>query len=237
MEAARKQVMDTFQRRTQEEFGRQDLATQQAIVERGLDPNSEAAQALMRANTQRQDLARQEAMSAAEQAAQGVQAQAYGQQVQTYQMPFQNMGAFMPFYQGQLDMLGQQRGFQQQERMAGVQAGYEAQAQQRAAEIQKVIAAKEQEYKQQLLAAGFTNEMAAMKAKQKADEALIKLQARLKPQGGGGAAAPNTYDKMLDAIMAGQGGAGGAGSPSTANVAIGAAGQALGDGLAQTITK
>jgi len=76
---ARENVMAEFNRRNQEEFGRQTQDVERQIVERGLDPTSEAADYLRRANTQRQDLARQEAMSAAEKAAYGVQETMYDQ--------------------------------------------------------------------------------------------------------------------------------------------------------------
>lgn len=76
---ARENVMAEFARRNQEEFGRQTQDVERQIVERGLDPTSEAADYLRRANTQRQDLARQEAMSAAEKAAYGVQETMYDQ--------------------------------------------------------------------------------------------------------------------------------------------------------------
>jgi hypothetical protein len=64
MDRARQNVMSQFERRNAEEFERQNVDVQRQIAERGLDPNSPAAQALMKQNTQRQDLARQEAMSA-----------------------------------------------------------------------------------------------------------------------------------------------------------------------------
>jgi|LakMenEpi03Aug12_release.lakeMendotaPanAssembly.Ray.scaffolds.fasta_scaffold01948_44 hypothetical protein len=101
MDRARQNVLSQFERRNQEEFARQNLATQQSIVERGLDPNSEAAQALMRANTQRQDLARQEAQSAAEQAAYSVQQQGFGQAYQSGMMPYEQFQAInAPFMAG-----------------------------------------------------------------------------------------------------------------------------------------
>lgn len=201
MEKARQNVMGQFERRTQEEFGRQNLATQQAIVERGLDPNSEAAQALMRANTQRQDLARQEAMSAAEQAAQGVQAQAYGQAAQTWGMPFQAMQAYMPFYQGQMGQIAQQTDAANKERQMALEAGYGQMSQQRAAEIESVLRAKNFEYEKQLRERGYTADAASLKAKAEYDKALVKLQARLRPPSGGGGANANPYESALDKLF------------------------------------
>jgi hypothetical protein len=109
MDRYRQNMMDQFNRQNQEEFQRQDVATQQQIAERGLDPSSPAAQALMKANTQRQDLARQEAMSAAEQGAYGVQEQAFGQAYKTAMSPYEQWGIL------------------QQPYMAGIQAQYQGQ--------------------------------------------------------------------------------------------------------------
>lgn len=239
MEKARQNVMGQFERRTQEEFGRQNLATQQAIVERGLDPNSEAAQALMRANTQRQDLARQEAMSAAEQAAQGVQAQAYGQAAQTWGMPFQAMQAYMPFYQGQMGQISQQTDAANRERQMALEAGYGQMSQQRAAQIESVLRATNFEYEKQLRERGYSADAAALKAKAEYDKALVKLQARLKPPGGGGGGNANAYESALDKLFLaelekqkgqGQG-------ASATNAAIGGFATGFGQGLGAGIAK
>lgn len=136
MERARQNVMSQFDRRNAEEFQRQDLATQQQIAERGLDPNSPAAQALMKQNTQRQDLARQEAMSSAEQAAMGVQQQMYGQAMSTATMPYEIFGsAFAPTY------------------MAGVGQAYGQQNAQQAQEYAKELAALQNKYSLQQIKA------------------------------------------------------------------------------------
>lgn len=87
MDRARQNVLSQFERRNAEQFGRERQSTQQAIVERGLDPNSPAAQAMMRDLNDREDRARQEAANAAEQAAYGVQEQAYKQAYQTALSP------------------------------------------------------------------------------------------------------------------------------------------------------
>lgn len=119
MERARQNVMSQFDRRNAEEFQRQDLATQQQIAERGLDPNSPAAQALMKQNTQRQDLARQEAMSSAEQAAMGVQQQMYGQAMSTATMPYEIYGStFAPTYMAGIGQAYGQQNLQQQQEYA-----------------------------------------------------------------------------------------------------------------------
>lgn len=117
MDRARQNVMGQFERRNAEEFERQNVDTQRQIVERGLDPNSPAAQALMRQNTQRQDLARQEAMSAAEQAASGVNQQMFNQFYQSNMMKPEMWQAYQQPYiagigaQYQQQQLGEQRAF------------------------------------------------------------------------------------------------------------------------------
>lgn len=98
MDRARQNVMGQFERRNAEEFERQNIDLQRQIAERGLDPNSPAAQALMKQNSQRQDLARQEAMSAAEQAASSVQQQMFGQAYQTGMMPYEQWQAIQQPY-------------------------------------------------------------------------------------------------------------------------------------------
>lgn len=135
MDRYRQSMMDQFNRRNQEEFQRQDIATQQQIAERGLDPNSPAAQALMKANTQRQDLARQEAMSAAEQGAYGVQQQAFGQAYQTAMSPYEQFGIL------------------QQPYMAGIQAQYGQQQLAQQQQYAKELAALENKYRLQQIRA------------------------------------------------------------------------------------
>lgn len=95
MDRYRQNVMSQFERRNQRQFEQQRLATQQQIAERGLDPASPAAQELMRQQNEREDLARQEAMSAAEQGAYGIQQQAFGQARETALMPGQIAGQFI----------------------------------------------------------------------------------------------------------------------------------------------
>jgi len=87
MERARQNVLGQFERRNQRQFEQQRTSLQQQIAERGLDPASPAAQELMRQQNEREDMARQEAMSAAEQAAYSVQQQGFGQAGQLAMMP------------------------------------------------------------------------------------------------------------------------------------------------------
>jgi len=105
MDRARQSVLSQFERRNAEQFGRERQSTQQAIAERGLDPNSPAAQAMVRDLNDREDRARQEAANAAEQAAYGVNAQAFGQAYKTALSPaeyFQSIQSpFVAGLQGQ----------------------------------------------------------------------------------------------------------------------------------------
>jgi hypothetical protein len=134
MERARQNVLGQFERRNVEEFSRQTQELERSIAERGLDPAGEAARALRKQVTERQDLARQEAYSAAENAAQGVQQQMYGQATGTALLPGQVAGQYMDPY-----MLQQQQSF----------AGQQQQTQ---FEQQKALAAQQQKYALQQIA-------------------------------------------------------------------------------------
>lgn len=130
MDRERQRVLSQFERRNAEQFGRERQSTQQAIVERGLDPNSPAAQAMMRDLNDREDRARQEAANAAEQAAYGVQQQAFGQAGQLANMPFEQYQAI----QGPL-MSGLST--QQATQLAEQQQGYDIKKLQEAARLNK----------------------------------------------------------------------------------------------------
>lgn len=134
MERARQNVLGQFERRNVEEFGRQTQELERSIAERGLDPAGEAARALRKQVTERQDLARQEALSAAESTAQGVQQQMYGQATGTALLPGQVAGQYMDPYM-----------LQQQQTFAGQQ-------QQTQFEQQKALAAQQQKYALQQIA-------------------------------------------------------------------------------------
>ena len=110
MDRYRQNVMSQFERRNQRQFEQQRLATQQQIAERGLDPASPAAQELMRQQNEREDLARQEAMSAAEQGAYGIQQQAFGQAKELALTPGQINQQFQDPFMARM-------GFQQQTQM------------------------------------------------------------------------------------------------------------------------
>lgn len=119
MDRARQNVMGQFERRNQRQFEQQRTSLQQQIAERGLDPASPAAQELMRQQNEREDMAKQEAMSAAEQAAYSVQQQGFGQAGQLAMMPYEQWQAIQqPYIAG----IGAQYGQQQQEQQQDWQA-------------------------------------------------------------------------------------------------------------------
>ena len=135
MEKARQNVMGTFERRNQEEFQRQQEDVQRQIAERGLDPASPAAQALYKQLNVRQDLARQEAMSAAETAAYGIQEQGFGQAYKTAMAPYEQFQAIQAPY------------------VAGVGAQYQSEQLTQQQQFAKELAALENKYKLQQIRA------------------------------------------------------------------------------------
>jgi hypothetical protein len=110
MERARQNVMGQFERQMAPEFQRQQEQFQQMAAERGLDPNSVAYKTQLQQLNERQDAARQQAMSSAEQAAQGVQQTMFSQAGQMAMMPGQIAGQFQdPYRLNYAQMLEQQK--------------------------------------------------------------------------------------------------------------------------------
>jgi len=105
MERARQNVMGQFERQMAPEFQRQQEQFQQMAAERGLDPNSVAYKTQLQQLNERQDAARQQAMSSAEQAAQGVQSQMYQQATGLSLLPGQIAGQYMTPYTYQQKLL------------------------------------------------------------------------------------------------------------------------------------
>lgn len=105
MQRAYDTIYGQFERKNQEQFARQNEQLQQSLVERGLDPNSPAYQALTRQLADQQNTARQDAQNAAWQAAQGYQQQIYQQATGTALLPSQMASPY-------LDLYGQQQGLQ-----------------------------------------------------------------------------------------------------------------------------
>lgn len=200
MDKAYNNVMSQFERTTQEQFAREQKDFQQMAAERGLDPNGEAYKALQKQVFDRQDMARQNAMSSAQQAAQGVQAQAYGQATNTYQMPFQQMQAFNPMYQSQAGMqsqmqgqqfqLGSQReanmwnaaqtqaGWQQQERMQGIQYGQQQEMFRMQADEEARANARAQQYAKELAQMGYSQQQAQQAAEFERQKTLAAIGQR-----------------------------------------------------------
>jgi len=130
MDAAYQNVMKQYEQTMGPELAREQANFQQMAAERGLDPNSEAYKTLQSQLNQRQDLARQGAMQAGLQAAQGVQAQGFGQALQGYQAPAQMLQAFTPYY----NIFGQRMGEQEQLDLANRQLAQDWQKAQLAAQ-------------------------------------------------------------------------------------------------------
>jgi hypothetical protein len=116
MDRVRSSYMDQFNRRNEQDFANERIDVQQQIAERGLDPNSPAAQAMIRNMNDRQDRAKQEAMATAEQLTDQRQQQFYNQATGLANMPFEQFGQISaPFNAG----LGNQYASQQRESQFG----------------------------------------------------------------------------------------------------------------------
>jgi len=116
MQRAYDTIYNQFERKNQEQFARQNEQLQQSLVERGLDPNSPAYQALTKQLAEQQGAARQDAQNAAWQAAQGYQQQGYTQATGTALLPGQIASPYLELYgQGQqLEFTGSEADKQRQ---------------------------------------------------------------------------------------------------------------------------
>ena len=177
-----KNLMDQFERRNQRQFEQQRLATQQQIAERGLDPASPAAQELMRQQNEREDMARQEAMTAAEQGSYGIAGQAFGQARELALTPGQINQQFQDPFMARM-------GFQQQTQMQ--QQEIEAQARQ--AELQRQFEAGQLDVRGQ-------QELKQLEIQNRQRRWEVRNQPR--SGGGGGSAGPSLYDRMEAANLA-----------------------------------
>lgn len=108
MERARQNVMGQFERRNAQAFAQQRQDFETTMANKGIAPGSQQYQLELKSLNDRQDMARQEAMGAAEQAAYGVQAQQFGQAGQLAMRPYEQWGVL------------------QQPYMAGIGAQYQA---------------------------------------------------------------------------------------------------------------
>lgn len=111
---AEDRAMAMFQRNNEADFARQRESFDQQMASQGIPVGSKAysdAYETMIARPQMQ--ARQGAMDQAFQAGQGEQAQMFNQQVNRAMLPYQQLGAFSPFYQAQMQsqLQGDQQSF------------------------------------------------------------------------------------------------------------------------------
>lgn len=122
---AEQRVMDSFNRQMQPEFARQEASFREQMALQGVPEGSEKFNLQYEQMRKAQDSARQSAMDQSFQMGQSEQSQAFGQasqanqqmfgqQLQQYQNPYQNLGAFQPYYQGQMGMLQGQQDYQNQ---------------------------------------------------------------------------------------------------------------------------
>lgn len=117
MDRARQSVMGQFEQRTGQAFAKERQDFETAMANRGIAPGSQQYQTELQGLTDRQDRARQEAMNAAEQAAQGIQAQGYQQATGAAMLPGEIAGQFLPPSMAQyqqaanLQTMGQQQQF------------------------------------------------------------------------------------------------------------------------------
>lgn len=109
MDRARQNIMGQFERRNNQAFAQQRQDFETTMANKGIAPGSQQYQLELKSLNDRQDMARQEAIGAAEQAAYGVQAQQFGQA---------NTMAMRPY---------EQWGVLQQPYMAGIGAQYQSQ--------------------------------------------------------------------------------------------------------------
>lgn len=116
MQRAYDTIYNQFERKNQEQFARQNEQLQQSLVERGLDPNSPAYQALTKQLADQQASARHDAQSEAWKAAQGYQQQGYQQATGTALLPGQIATPYLDLYgqQQQLQFTGSEAEKQRQ---------------------------------------------------------------------------------------------------------------------------
>ncbi|NBW10164.1 MAG: hypothetical protein EBR82_19260 [Caulobacteraceae bacterium] len=115
MDAARQNVMKQFELQNADAFKQQEAAFYQRAAEQGMDPNNPGYATLYKQEvTDRQDRARQQAMLAAEEAAQGVAKQGFEQNYQTFLAPGVQFGQFAPVW-GDMYKTGIQAGLTREE--------------------------------------------------------------------------------------------------------------------------
>ena len=171
-----KNLMDQFERRNERQFGQQRLSVQQQIAERGLDPASPAAQELMRQQNEREDMARQEAMTAAEQGSYGIAGQAFAQAKELALTPGQINQQFQDPFMARM-------GFEQQTQM---QQG-ELEAQARQADLQRQFEAGQLDKR---------GEQELEQLRRQNQQRRWEVRNTPRSGGGGGSPGPNLYERM-----------------------------------------
>jgi hypothetical protein len=118
MDRARQSVMNQFEQRNSQAFAqeRQDFET--SMANRGIAPGGPQYNRELQAMTDRQDRARQEAMNAAEQAAQSIQAQGYQQAMGTAMAPGEIWGQYQAPVLAQYGQAGTMSQLAQQQQYA-----------------------------------------------------------------------------------------------------------------------
>lgn len=188
MDKAYQNVLSRFETTTAPQFAREQAEFNQMAAERGLDPNSVAYKTLQQQLSQRQDAARQQAMLAAQEAAQEVQAQGFGQAAQQYKMPAEISQAFVPFYQ--------QMGRQQE--LSSAQQ-FEAQQAAQKAELDKYLA--QLGAQTQVRVGG----MGQLTPQQRLDELTYEYMLKNQLQGGQQPQQPSTGNQIMGGIAQGVG--------------------------------
>ncbi len=212
MQRAYDTVYGEFDRRNSKRMGQELQQLEQSIVERGLDPNGEAAKDLRMQLSQRQGDERQAAQNAAWQNAQSFQQQGFNQAQTTSLLP----GEIWQQYQNPYMQMQGQRGAQAQ---SFQEYGQTAGLGQQSFEQQQALAAQEAQTQKELINLGGRWDIRKIKAA---------------PRGGGGGGGVDPYlayeQQLLGSQIAGgypqQQGGGGIGSALTAGLA-----QGLGSGL------
>ena len=140
---AQDSVMNNFNRQMQPQFDREQANFRQRMAEQGIMAGTEGYNTQLEQLTQSQNNARQSAVDQSFATGLGAQNQAFGQASTQYQMPAQMLGAYAPFYGGQVQqgMQTNQQGFlgsqaemdrQHQEDMQRQQFGFQTRLQQSA---------------------------------------------------------------------------------------------------------
>ena len=135
-------AMNEFNRLNQGRFSQEDAAFEEQMTAQGIDPTSEKFRNLNSERMLNRNSAIQGAQNNAFQMGQGEQAQAFGQASSKYQMPLQQLQAASPYY-----------GYQAQSSENALDRQHQVGMQQGGFDFQKELAALQQKYSLQQIAA------------------------------------------------------------------------------------